>query len=106
MGALRTPIIALTQSSVLNQCTCRGDRRHFSIRKAMQGYVSNVECISCLRLLLKSVHVLHHFVDVEWNDMHDQIERELELQQTKEMLAKLGKKADNVEKLDKSGREV
>lgn len=35
-----------------------------------------------------------------------QIERELELQQTKEMLARLGKKADNVEKLDKSGREV
>ncbi|CAM9860499.1 unnamed protein product, partial [Ectocarpus sp. 13 AM-2016] len=33
------------------------------------------------------------------------IERELELQQTKEMLARLGKKADNVEKLDKSGRE-
>lgn len=36
----------------------------------------------------------------------NQIERELELQQTKEMLARLGKKADNVEKLDKSGREV
>lgn len=36
----------------------------------------------------------------------DQIERELELQQTKEMLARLGKKADNVDKLDKSGREV
>lgn len=36
----------------------------------------------------------------------EQIERELELQQTKEMLARLGKKADNVEKLDKSGREV
>lgn len=36
----------------------------------------------------------------------NQIERELELQQTKEMLAKLGKKADNVDKLDKSGREV
>ncbi|CAM9635039.1 unnamed protein product [Pylaiella littoralis] len=33
------------------------------------------------------------------------IERELELQQTKEMLAKLGKKADNVDELDKSGRE-
>lgn len=36
----------------------------------------------------------------------NQIERELELQQTKEMLARLGKKTDNVEKLDKSGREV
>lgn len=36
----------------------------------------------------------------------EQIERELELQQTKEMLARLGKKVDNVEKMDKSGREV
>ncbi|CAM9201922.1 unnamed protein product [Sphacelaria rigidula] len=35
----------------------------------------------------------------------DKITRELELQQTKEMLAKLGKKVDNVEKMDKSGRE-
>ena len=35
-----------------------------------------------------------------------QIERELELQQTKEMLARLGKKVDNVDKMDKSGREV
>ena len=34
------------------------------------------------------------------------IERELELQQTKEMLARLGKKVDNVDKMDKSGREV
>jgi len=41
-----------------------------------------------------------------WIIMITQIERELELQQTKEMLARLGKKADNVEKLDKSGREV
>ena len=32
-----------------------------------------------------------------------QIERELELQQTKEMLARLGKKVDNVDKMDKSG---
>lgn len=35
-----------------------------------------------------------------------QIERELEVQQTKEMLARLGKKVDNVDKMDKSGREV
>ncbi|CAM9158053.1 unnamed protein product [Laminaria digitata] len=33
------------------------------------------------------------------------IERELELQQTKEMLARLGKKVDDVDKMDKSGRE-
>ncbi|CAM9162125.1 unnamed protein product, partial [Ectocarpus sp. 8 AP-2014] len=35
-------------------------------------------------------------------DKIQRIERELELQQTKEMLVRLGKKADNVEKLDKS----
>lgn len=35
-----------------------------------------------------------------------QIDRELELQQTKEMLVRLGKKVDNVDKMDKSGREV
>ncbi|CAM9681223.1 unnamed protein product, partial [Discosporangium mesarthrocarpum] len=33
------------------------------------------------------------------------VERELELAQTKEMLARLGKKVENVDKMDKSGRE-
>lgn len=46
-------------------------------------------------------------VDSVWRvDLVMQIERELELQQTKEMLARLGKKVENVEKMDKSGREV
>lgn len=49
---------------------------------------------------------IEHFWGVWYVPFFDQIERELELQQTKEMLARLGKKVDNVEKMDKSGREV
>lgn len=51
---------------------------------------------------------LCHAIFVVWRCClcYFKIERELELQQTKEMLARLGKKVDNVDKMDKSGREV